>query len=201
MNTQLIRNTAKVGVIGLMCLIYLGASTPSALANHHYGAGGQIRLNSGIGITFGGGGVGVNFGGGYYPYQNYGNYRYQNYYQRPYYPSHNYGPRYYPSPYYQPRYQVPNYRPQPQIYVQPYFAPGYPTPQYSTPYNTAPNYRVPALQPEQPQYYAPRPNNSAIQNDLPTGQSSSPVPGQEQEQLRQEMERHQSEIKRILTGR
>lgn len=216
MNRQLIRNTAKVGIIGLVCLIYLGGSTASAQANHHYGAGAQIRLNSGIGITFGGGRVGVNFGGGYYPYQNYGNNRYPYYNQRPYYPQHNYGPRYYPSPYrptpyipspyipspyHQPRYQVPNYRPQPQIYVQPYFAPVYPASQYPTPYDTVPRYQVPTSQPEQPQYYAPRPYKSAIENDVPVGQGSIPVQGQEQEQLRQELERHQSEIKRILTGR
>jgi hypothetical protein len=149
MNRQLIRNTAKVGIIALMCLIYLGGSSAFAQVNHHYGAGAQIRLNSGIGITFGGGRVGVNFGGGYYPYQNYGNYRYPYYNQRPYYPQHNYGPRYYPTP----------YRP--------------------TPYVPAPYY--------QPRYYQPRYPERAQ--------------GQEQEQLRQEIERHQREMKRILTDR
>jgi hypothetical protein len=155
MKSQLIRNTLKVGFIGLICLICLAGSNASAQSGYPFGRGGQINLNSGIGITFGGGRVGVNFGGGYYPYQNYRH------------PYSNPG-------YYRPHYPVPHYP-----------VPRYPVPLYQTPY-----YRTPNLQPH---YYSPQPSSRSIENSWSSRQK--------QERLDQENERHQREIKRILTDR
>ncbi len=168
MNTRLVQNGFIAGILAIAC--FMGGSA-SAQPVSVYGAGTQIRLGTGVGITFGGGRIGVNIGtgGGYYPYQNYG-----------------YNPYRYPSQYQQPLYQP--------RYVTPYcdhhhpVAPVYPAPRYYSPQQ--PNYYSPRPY-----------NNGFDNDAYSRQEQQQREWQEQQNNLQRENERHQRELDRIRNRR